>query len=104
MLGQQDKRTVNLQELGDSSPETENAEIPVKSGALIGDVNMPEDDGIPYIGKEKIDYRGKKEGFTGNPRQPHPFDRKSGTGKGREATKGGHGKGNWGDLRDEITG
>ena len=41
----------------------------------------------------------------GNPRQQsHPFDRKSGTGKGKEAPKGGHGKGNWGDLRDEIEG
>jgi len=90
--------------LGDSLPETKNAELPLKSGVASGDALLPEDHGIPMIGKEKIDYRGKKEGFMGNFRQSHPFDRKSGTGKGREVTKGGHGKGNWGDLRDEIEG
>jgi len=63
---------------------------------------MPEGQGIPMLGKEKFDYRGKADRFMGNPRQTHPFDRKSGTGKGKEAPKGGHGKGNWGDLKDEI--
>jgi len=32
------------------------------------------------------------------------LDRKSGTGKGKELVKGGHGKGNWGDVADEING
>ena len=39
----------------------------------------------------------------GKPREHwHPFDRKSGTGRGKEVTKGGHGKNNWGNLRDEV--
>ena len=71
----------------------------------MGDVLLPEDQGIPMLGKEKFDYRGKKDVYMGKPRQAnHPFDRKSGTGKNKEATKGGHGKGNWGDLKDEIEG
>lgn len=42
--------------------------------------------------------------YVGDPRQKfHPYDRKSGTGAGKkDVQKGGHGKGNWGDLRDEI--
>jgi hypothetical protein len=53
--------------------------------------------------KEKVDYRSKPERYGGKHREPnHPFDRKSGTGQLRDAPKGGHGKGNWGDLRDEI--
>jgi len=64
-----------------------------------------EDFGIPQTGKERVDYRGKDDKFIGkNFRSSHPFDRKSGSGKVKEATKGGHGKGNWGDLRDEIEG
>ena len=56
--------------------------------------------------KERVDYRGKSTHYKGNPRHvgDHPFDRKSGTGRGREAAKGGHGKGNWGDMRDEVAG
>jgi len=80
-------------------------ELPLRSGAAGGESMMPDDGGIPQLGKEKYDYRGKHDTFMGNPRQiNHPFDRKSGTGKGREINKGGHGKGNWGDLRDEIEG
>jgi plasminogen activator inhibitor 1 RNA-binding protein len=55
--------------------------------------------------KDKPDWRGKNAHYKGKPRQgDHPFDRKSGTGRGRELNKGGHGKGNWGDVRDEIQG
>jgi plasminogen activator inhibitor 1 RNA-binding protein len=56
--------------------------------------------------KERPDWRGKTSHYKGKPRQfgDHPFDRKSGTGRGRELAKGGHGKGNWGDVRDEIQG
>lgn len=56
--------------------------------------------------KERVDWRGKSSGFRGKPRHQgdHPYDRKSGTGRGRELAKGGHGKGNWGDVKDEITG
>lgn len=85
--------------------ETKNAELPLSSGIVAGDAMMPDDGGIPQLGKERYDYRGKHDSYMGNPRQTHhPFDRKSGTGKGKEVTKGGHGKGNWGDLRDEIEG
>jgi hypothetical protein len=56
--------------------------------------------------KERVDYRGKTSHYKGARRHQddHPFDKKSGTGRGREVAKGGHGKGNWGDNRDEITG
>jgi len=56
--------------------------------------------------KERVDYRGKTSHYRGARRHAddHPFDRKSGTGRGRDLTKGGHGKGNWGDIRDEVTG
>ncbi len=53
--------------------------------------------------KEKVDFYGKTEHFAGKKReQYHPLDRKSGTGRGREPPKHGHGKGNWGDIGDEI--
>jgi hypothetical protein len=56
--------------------------------------------------KERVDWRGKSSAFRGKPRHQgdHPYDRKSGTGRGRELAKGGHGKGNWGDVNDEISG
>ena len=53
--------------------------------------------------KEKVDFQGKHEGYRGKPREEwHPYDRKSGTGRGHEVSKHGHGKGNWGDLKDEL--
>ncbi len=53
--------------------------------------------------KESVDYIGKHEGYQGKPRELwHPYDRKSGTGRGKELPKGGHGRGNWGNLRDEL--
>lgn len=62
------------------------------------------DEGILYeLHKESKDFLGKHEGYEGKAREHwHPFDRKSGTGRGKELPKGGHGKANWGDLRDEI--
>lgn len=49
------------------------------------------------------DLYGKHEGFEGKAREHwHPFDRKSGTGRGKELPKGGHGKANWGDIKDEL--
>lgn len=60
---------------------------------------------VTGVRKERVDFRGKNQHYHGNPRQPfHPFDRKSGTGRGKEMAKGGHGKGNWGDIKDEIVG
>jgi plasminogen activator inhibitor 1 RNA-binding protein len=53
--------------------------------------------------KEHVDFLGKHEGFQGKPREKwHPYDRKSGTGRGKELPKSGHGKGNWGNLGDEL--
>jgi hypothetical protein len=53
--------------------------------------------------KEPTDFHGKREGYLGKPREQwHPYDRKSGTGRGRELPKSGHGKGNWGNLGDEL--
>ena len=62
------------------------------------------DEGMLYLQrKEKADFVGKSEHFTGkNREQWHPLDRKSGTGRPMEPPKHGHGKGNWGDLKDEI--
>jgi hypothetical protein len=63
-----DKRKVNLTKLGDSLPETENAELPLRSGVAGGDSMMPDDGGIPQLGKEKYDYRGKPDQYMGKPR------------------------------------
>lgn len=62
------------------------------------------DEGILYeMHKETQDNLGKHEGFEGKAREHwHPFDRKSGTGRGKELPKGGHGKANWGDMGDEL--
>jgi len=52
---------------------------------------------------KKRDWQGREEKYFGDRREPyHPYDRKSGTGRGRELHKGGHGKGNWGDTNDEV--
>ena len=43
--------------------------------------------------------------FTGKPREgAHPYDRRSGTGRGRrpENKRDGHGKGNWGDNQEQV--
>lgn len=48
------------------------------------------DEGMLYIArKEKVDFIGKPDHrFAGKAREPaHPYDRKSGTGRGRELTK-----------------
>jgi len=95
---------VNVNKYGASLSETKNAELPLTSGSASGDVEMAEEGGLPSVGKEKTDYRGKPDRYTGKHREAnHPFDRKSGTGKGKEVNNG-HGKGNWGDIRDEIEG
>jgi hypothetical protein len=42
-------------------------------------------------------HRGAPRYYHGKPREEnHPFDRRSGTGRGYELKKGGHGRGNWG--------
>lgn len=85
--------------------EAEHAELPLRGrSAGRGGLLPREDEGIPQTGKEKNDYRGKHDGHFGKRRELfHPFDRKSGNGKMKDY-KGGHGKGNWGDMRDEIVG
>jgi len=47
--------------------------------------------------KERGDFK-----FTGDPNAKHPFDRKSGTGRGTEVSKAGAGKANWGTPQDDI--
>ena len=42
--------------------------------------------------------------YEGNNNPDHPFDRKSGTGRGTEVSKGGHGARNWGDYKDDLRG
>ncbi len=45
----------------------------------------------------KFGYNSKTRGYPGKEgEQYHPYDRKSGTGRGKEIKKGGFGKGNWG--------
>ena len=40
------------------------------------------------VKKEAIDFAGKSESHLGKQREPwHPFDRKSGTGRGKELPK-----------------
>lgn len=62
------------------------------------------DEGMLYKApKEKIDHTGKTDSYQGKAREKwHPLDKKSGTGKGKELQKHGHGKNNWGDITDEI--
>jgi hypothetical protein len=62
------------------------------------------DEGILYLApKEPTDFFGKHDAFQGKSREQwHPFDKKTGTGRGKELPKGGHGKGNWGNLDDEL--
>lgn len=45
-----------------------------------------------------------KEGpkSKGVPAEPHPLDRRSGTGIGKESKKGGAGSRNWGSEKDEV--
>lgn len=40
--------------------------------------------------------------YPGDPNAKHPFDRKSGTGRGTEVSKAGAGKANWGTPADDI--
>ena len=45
-------------------------------------------------------HRGNRHSFKGKPREEfHPYDRKSGTGRGNELKKGGFGKGNVGSVK-----
>ena len=45
----------------------------------------------------------KTHHYEGNERNEwHPYDRKSGTGRGRGSAKGGRGKANWGREGDEL--
>lgn len=62
------------------------------------------DEGVLYVQKkEKVDFVGKPDHFEGKHGEKwHPYDRKSGTGRGREVAKGGHGKGNWGNTEDIV--
>jgi hypothetical protein len=34
--------------------------------------------------------------------EPHPLDKHSGTGRGKEMRKGGAGKANWGTMKDDL--
>lgn len=54
---------------------------------------------------ERYHDRGDRRGREGLPIRPgkRVYDRKSGTGRGKEISKGGAGRGNWGSTSDEIT-
>lgn len=52
--------------------------------------------------KEPHDFKGKTLHYKGNPREKHPFDRKSGTGRGIDIKKQGHGKYNLGKPEDVL--
>lgn len=53
--------------------------------------------------KEKQDLKKENYHYEGDQRQKwHPYDRKSGTGRGRDVKKSGHGKGNVGTAEDDI--
>jgi plasminogen activator inhibitor 1 RNA-binding protein len=52
--------------------------------------------------KETHDYKGKTLHYRGNPREKHPYDRRSGTGRGIEIKKDGHGKFNLGRPEDVL--
>ncbi len=55
-----------------------------------------------FVAKEKPDYKEPREfKFTGNEGAAHPFDRKSGTGRGTEVPKRGGGRRNWGNPADD---
>lgn len=56
-------------------------------------------------GKEKKHEKSDREGpkpFKGVPAEPHPMDRKSGTGRGKEVSKSGAGRRNWGTPSDDL--
>ena len=56
-----------------------------------------------YVQKERTGYKeGGDLHYTGDSSARHPFDRKSGTGRGTEVPKGGAGKGNWGNPTEDI--
>lgn len=55
--------------------------------------------------KEHHHEKGPREGpkpFKGVSAEPHPLDRRSGTGRGKEVSKGGAGRRNWGTSEDEV--
>ena len=71
-------------------------------------VEGQEDEGQP-LGYEKpyrehnYGHRSHKHDFHGKPREPyHPYDRRSGTGRGYEFRKEGHGRGNWGNEIETL--
>lgn len=70
-------------------------------GGRGGNITRLDQDGNPvreHANKER-------QPFAGKPREgAHPYDRKSGTGRGRrpENKRDGHGKGNWGDNQEQV--
>ncbi len=56
-----------------------------------------------YVPKEKQGFRDDRDfHFTGDNNAVHPFDRKSGTGRGTEVSKAGAGTANWGRPEDDV--
>ena len=64
---------------------------------------FPRGGDVDYAPKDKSDFpREQKEfRFTGSTDAVHPFDRRSGTGRGTEVPKRGMGKGNWGNPSED---
>jgi len=53
--------------------------------------------------KHTVDWKGKEERYVPHPvTAKHDLDRHSGTGRGREVPKEGHGKGGWGNIEEEA--
>ncbi|CAD8053881.1 unnamed protein product [Paramecium primaurelia] len=65
-----------------------------KSEPLLMDVDIVEKESHQRI-KEEI----KRKGISS---EPHPKDRESGTGRGKEMRKNGVGKNNWGTYKDDL--
>ncbi|CAD8049814.1 unnamed protein product [Paramecium sonneborni] len=65
-----------------------------KSEPLLMDVDIVEKESHQRM-KEEIKIKGISN-------EPHPKDRESGTGRGKEMRKNGVGKNNWGTYKDDL--
>ena len=52
--------------------------------------------------KKNNELKGKHAKYEGSARSNHTLERHSGTGRGKEIAKEGHGKGNWGNPLEEA--
>jgi hypothetical protein len=58
---------------------------------------------VNAVAHEKREFNSGTDRFAGKQFAKHPYDRRSGTGRGRDVAKEGHGKGNWGKpVEDDV--